>query len=515
MQWNLKKIWSALTDNVKLTYFAGLMSLINGLFFYFPFFKFVADSVNCSSWNGVIIIVSLVVIVLVANFFAFYLFLFLCRFVGKILLALSFLLNAVSVYFIDTYNVIIDESMIGNVFNTNYAEASGFFSFMLIVYVVLLGILPCIYIFKVKIIYGTWKRFSITSSLTLLFLVVVAFANASNWLWIDKNSKVLGGLVMPWSYSVNAALFQIHKQQENAKEILLPDATIKDNEKAVVVLVIGESARRQNFSLYGYNKNTNPLLSQTPNVFAFKANSCTTYTTGSLKCILEHADTGDLYEILPNYLYRNNVEVIWRTTNWGEPPIHIEKYQTQDDLKTLCQADCDYDEVLLSGLKEQILASEKNKILIVLHTSTSHGPQYNKKYPSRFETFQPVCNSVELADCSHEELMNAYDNTIVYTDYILHSIIEDLQQLKDYRSTMLFVSDHGESLGESNLYMHGVPMGIAPKEQYEIPFIVWLSDNSKHLKSNDFLTQHHVFHSVLNFLSVDSPVYNEEMNIFE
>lgn len=120
-----------------------------------------------------------------------------------------------------------------------------------------------------------------------------------------------------------------------------------------------------------------------------------------------------------------------------------------------------------------------------------------------------------MADCSHEELMNAYDNTIVYTDYILHSIIEDLQQLKDYRSTMLFVSDHGESLGESNLYMHGVPMGIAPKEQYEIPFIVWLSDNSKHLKSNDFLTQHHVFHSVLNFLSVDSPVYNEEMNIFE
>ena len=121
----------------------------------------------------------------------------------------------------------------------------------------------------------------------------------------------------------------------------------------------------------------------------------------------------------------------------------------------------------MTGLKEQILASKKNKILIVLHTSTSHGPTYSKKYPSRFETFKPVCNSVELGNCSQKELINAYDNTIIYTDYILHNVIEDLKQLKEYKSAMLFVSDHGESLGEKNLYMHGLPLSIAPKEQYE------------------------------------------------
>lgn len=128
---------------------------------------------------------------------------------------------------------------------------------------------------------------------------------------------------MPWSYSVNTVLFYIDKHNQNKKEILLPDAIIKDNEKSVVVLVIGESARSQNFSLYGYGKNTNPLLSKTKNLFHFNAISCATYTTAGVKGILEHTRTDELYEILPNYLYRNNVEVVWRTTNWGEPPVHI------------------------------------------------------------------------------------------------------------------------------------------------------------------------------------------------
>ena len=176
---------------------------------------------------------------------------------------------------------------------------------------------------------------------------------------------------------------------------------------------------------------------------------------------------------------------------------------------------CDYDEILLTGLKEQISTSTKNKVLIILHTSTSHGPSYSKKYPPHFETFKPVCNSVELANCSSEELMNAYDNTIVYTDYILHTIIENLKQLKEYKSTMIFVSDHGESLGEKNLYMHGVPMNFAPKEQYEIPVIVWVSDSTRGVKDIETVSQNHVFHSVLKFLSIDSPIYNEDLKIFK
>lgn len=505
-----------LKNSLKITHFALLMSFLNFLFFHFPFFSFVFNNVDYKSLNGIVLIISVVVLMLVLNALVFYLICFLSRFVGKFLLILFFVINAVAVYFVNTYGVIIDKTMIGNILNTNYSESSSFFSIKLVIYIILFGVLPAIYITKVKIISVPWKKFAITSSLTLLFCLVLVLANASNWLWIDKNSKTLGALAMPWSYSVNTALFYKDKSKSNEKEILLPNATINDNQKSVVILVIGESARRENFSLYGYKKNTNPLLSKTPNVFHFDATSCATYTTAGVKCILEHTNTDKLYEILPNYLYRNNVDVIWRTTNWGEPPVHIKDYQNKEALMQNCKGDeCNYDEVLLTGLKDQILASKKNKILIVLHTSTSHGPTYSKKYPAQFETFKPVCNSVELGNCSQTELINAYDNTIVYTDYILSKVIEDLKQLKEFKSTMMFVSDHGESLGEKNLYMHGVPISIAPKEQYEIPFIVWVSDGSKQVKPNKMLSQNHVFHSVLNFLNIQSPIYNEEMNIFK
>ena len=506
-----------LKNNIKITHFVLLMSLLNFLFFHYPFFKFVFNNLDYKSLNGLTIIISLIILMLILNAFVFFLIFFLSRYVGNFLLVIFFIINAIAVYFVNTYGVIIDESMIGNVFNTNYDESSSFFSIKLVLYIVLLGIIPSIYLIKVKIIKVTIKKFSIISSLTLLFVLLLVFVNASNWLWIDKNSKTLGGLAMPWSYAVNTSLFYIHEHKKNEKEILLPNATIKDNEKSVVVLVIGESARSQNFSLYGYNKNTNPLLSKIPNVFHFEATSDATYTTAGVKSILEHINSDDLYEILPNYLYRNDVEVVWRTTNWGEPPLHIKNFQNRDYLKPNCKGEgCNYGEVLLTGLKEQILASKKNKILIVLHTSTSHGPTYSKKYPSQFEKFKPVCHSVELGNCTQTELINAYDNTIVYTDYILSRIIDDLKQLKEFKSTMLFVSDHGESLGEKNLYMHGIPISIAPKEQYEIPFIVWLSDNSsKKLKTNNNLTQNHVFHSVLNFLNIESPIYNEDMNIFK
>lgn len=506
-----------LKNNIKIIHFVLIISCLNFLFFHFSFFKFVFNNVDYKSLNGINIVICLIILMLVANFFVFFLIFFLSRFFGKFLLVVFFIINAIAVYFINTYSVIIDESMIGNVLNTNYVESSSFFSIKLILYIILLGVIPSVYIIKVKIINVSVKRFLIITSLSLLFILAVAFANASNWLWIDKNSKTLGGLAMPWSYTVNLSLFYVHKHQENEKEILLPNATIKDNQKSVVVLVIGESARSENFSLYGYSKNTNPLLSKTPGVFHFNATSCATYTTAGVKCILEHKNTGELYEILPNYLYRNGVEVIWRTTNWGEPPVHIKNYLNREALMKNCKGEgCNYDEVLLNNLKEQIAASTKNKILIILHTSISHGPEYSKKYPPQFETFKPVCNSVELANCSHTELVNAYDNTICYTDYILYNVIEDLKQLKEYKSAMIFVSDHGESLGEKNLYMHGLPLSLAPKEQYDIPFIVWTSDNSlKQLKPDNALSQNYVFHSVLRFLDIQSPIYNEDLNIFK
>ncbi len=501
---------------IKLTHFVLIASFLNFLLFHFPFFRFVFDTIDYKSFNGILLIVSLVLTMLVANAFVLYLIFFLSRIVGKILLVFFFIGNSIAIYFIHTYNVLIDITMIGNVINTDYDEASSFFSLGLVLNLILLGVIPVFFIIKVNIIKEKFKPFLIQWSLTLLFIILMVFINGGNWRWIDKNSTKLGALAMPWSYMVNTSRYYIYKSKENRKEILLPDANIKDKEKSVVVLVIGESARSENFSLYGYDRPTNPLLSKIENLHTFNATSCATYTTAGVKCILDYKDTNDLYEILPNYLYRNNVEVIWKTTNWGEPPVHIKNFFNKEDLRNGCEGDlCNYDEILIKGLKEQITASTKDKILIILHTSTSHGPSYNTKYPPNFETFKPVCKSVELGDCSQEELINAYDNTIVYTDYLLASLIDDLKQLKDYNSTMMFVSDHGESLGENNLYMHGIPAAFAPKEQLEIPFIVWTSDASKKLKPNKTLSQNHVFHSVLNFLAIESPIYDEKMNIYE
>lgn len=503
-------------EKIKLSYFALLISIVNLILFHYPFYKFVCQNVDIKSSSGILLLISLTILAIFLNALVFYLGLYLLRNVGKWILVLFFIISSVSVYFINTYSVILDRSMMGNVINTNFDESSSFFSFTMLVYLVFLGILPSVLILKVKTIRPTIKKFLIHISLTLLFLLSLAYANASNWLWIDKNSKTLGAVVMPWSYVVNTCRFYHKKNKVNKKQILLPKATVKNNEKAIFVLVIGESARSQNFSLYGYKRNTNPLLSKTENVNWFKAESCATYTTAGVKCILEHKNTSELYEILPNYLYRNDIEVIWRTTNWGEPNVKIKNFHNKSYLQKNCSgSNCEYDEILLHGLKEQILASNKDKVLVVLHTSTSHGPTYFKKHPERFSTFTPECKDVELAKCTQQELINAYDNTIVYTDYLLATLIDELKQLEDYQSSMFFVSDHGESLGEKNLYMHGLPKSMAPDEQFDIPFIVWTSKDSRTLKNKEIVEQHNVFHSVLDFLSIDSPIYDENMSIFK
>lgn len=491
-------------------------SFANLLFFHLPFFQYVFNNLEVFSLHGFLLVVSFLVIMIVWNGLVFYILLYLLKVFGKALISILFISNAIAFYFIHTYHVILDESMIGNLVNTNWEESSSFFSLKLVVFLLIFGLIPSVVIFKIKTETELFKKFLKRIGISLAIIISLVIINAQNILWIDNHSKYLGGLAMPWNYVVNLNLYFKHKNEQDKKEILLPDLEIKNSKKSVVVLVIGESARKANFSLYGYAKNTNPLLMKQNNLYPFEAESVSTYTTASVKSILDHQNTNELYEILPNYLFRNSVDVIWKTTNWGEPPLKIPNVQRKNQLTANCKSpECFLDGVLLSNLKSEIENSSKDKILIVLHTSTSHGPSYHEKYPKEFEMFTPVCKSVELANCSRQELVNAYDNSIVYTDYLLNQIIETLKTIQNHQSSMIYVSDHGESLGEKNLYMHGLPMNFAPKEQYEIPFIVWVSDTNKKLKSIKTVSQHHVFHSVMYFLSLKSPIYNEDLNIYK
>jgi lipid A ethanolaminephosphotransferase len=512
---------------ISLFAFSCIVSIGTLLLYNIPFFNYVSQNTNESTGGIIFLQASLVIIMLALNFMLTYLSMWLLRIVARILLAIFAIINATAVYFIITYSAIINATTIENVFNTRYSEASGFFSWSLWMFIAVFGVLPALYCLMQPVVIGKAKKLGIYCGSSLAIILLVASLNISQTLWISQHDTELGGLLQPWSYVVNTCRVISSYQDEQAEEIKLPDGTITDHEKTVVVLVIGESARKANFQLYGYQRDTNPLLSKQEGLKVYQATACATYTTAGTKAILEPKDSGDLYELLPNYAFRTGVDVSWRTSNWGEPPIHIDEYLTDTDLSDLYQGKSnDYDDILYYGLRERIESSKKDKVLIILHTSTSHGPKYADKYPKEFEVYKPVAKNIEEGEKNIGMLINAYDNTIRYTDFLLNSLINTLREMKDWHSAMIFISDHGESLGENKMFMHGLPMKLAPKVQYEIPFLVWTSDGFRTYKQTSgsqeapegelpaVLEQHYVFHSVLNLLSIQSPAYNKDYDIF-
>ena len=522
------KIKELLRKPISLFAFSCIVSIGTLLCYNLPFFQYVANNSNENVGGKIFLLASLVVIMLVLNFMMTYLVMFCMRLVGRIVLAILSIINATAVYFIVTYSVIIDEITIGNVFNTKYSEASGFFSWSLWLFIFVFGVLPALYCLLQPVDFGKAKKMGICCGSSLGIILAIALANINQTLWISQHDTELGGLLQPWSYLVNTIRVTSIQHHKQAEEIKLPDGKIADDEKAVVVLVIGESARKANFQLYGYKRDTNPLLSKQEGLKVYQATSCATYTTAGVKAILEPKNSGDLYELLPNYAFRTGVDVAWRTSNWGEPPIHIDDYISNMALGEKYPDEYKFhDGILLKGLRERIASSQKNKVLIVLHTSTSHGPKYADKYPKSFEVYKPVARNVEEGEKNVGMLVNAYDNTIRYTDFLLDSLINTLRSMEDRKSAMIFISDHGESLGENKVFMHGIPMKLAPKVQYEIPFLVWTSDGFRDFKPTSskqdapegelpaVLEQHYVFHSVLNLLSIQSPAYNKDFDIFK
>ena len=513
---------------ISLFTFSCIVSIGTLLLYNIPFFNYVSQNTNESVGGKVFLLASLVVIMLMLIFMMTYLTMWVLRMVGRILLAIFSIINATAAYFIFTYSVIIDATTIENVFNTRYSEASGFFSWPLWLFIAAFGVIPALYCLMQPVVFSKAKKLGICCGSSLAIVLLIASLNISQTLWISQHDTELGGLLQPWSYVVNTCRVISSYHDEQAEEIKLPDGTIADHEKAVVVLVIGESARKANFQLYGYQRDTNPLLSRQEGLKVYQATACATYTTAGTKAILEPKNSDDLYELLPNYAFRTGVDVSWRTSNWGEPPIHIDEYITDPELSTLYSGKSNaYDDILFYGLRERIESSQKDKVLIILHTSTSHGPKYADKYPKEFEVYKPVAKSIEEGEKNVGMLINAYDNTIRYTDFLLDSLINTLRDMKDWHSAMIFISDHGESLGENKMFMHGLPMKLAPKVQYEIPFLVWTSDGFRTYKQTSssqeapagelpaVLEQHYIFHSVLNLLSIQSPAYNKDYDIFE
>ncbi|NZA25488.1 phosphoethanolamine--lipid A transferase EptA [Luteimonas sp. SJ-92] len=501
--------------------FILVWALFNGAAYHAPLYLFGIEHLDVASLRAGMTLLTLpVLVVAMTAVFIGLIALISQRLVKPFCMAMA-VVNAIALYFQVTYGVVLDDTMMGNVFNTDTSEAAGLFHPWMLVYVFFLGIVPCWVLLQVEVTHTPFRKRLAMPVAVGLFTLCWAYGASQSWLWIDQYAKRIGGMVLPWSYAVNGVRYWAGNVAPHERR-LLPPAHFVSNERKVVFLIIGESARAQNFSLYGYGRQTNQEMAKAGTTVFKKARSCATYTTASLECILAHRDPGARarWEPLTSYLQRHGVEVTWRTNNAGEPAMNVRHFERLGDLKAGCAGEaCDYDEGLLRGIEARIAASNQQRILVVFHLEGSHGPAYNTRYPSRFNVFTPVCASVQLHQCSSDELVNAYDNTIVYTDFVVGQAIDMLKGLQGYSTSLIYVSDHGESLGEYNLYLHGTPWSIAPAVQKEIPLIVWDS-SAAHSNANATMTVEgtfshaNVFHSVMGAFGMRSDVFDPALNLF-
>lgn len=507
--------------------FIAVTAAANALLYHLPLFSFSLGKLDLASFTGDLTLATLLIALLAETVVFFTLVALVSERLLKPLCMLIAVGNALAVYFVATYHVVLDETMMGNVLNTDFAESSEYLHPTLIVYLLALGGVPCWLVAPVRIRPTPRLQLAALALACLSVTVIWSLFASRSWLWFDENSRRIGGMIMPWSYVINTARYLAPNLMASGAPAPLPPATFSSGGKTVVILVIGEAARAQNFQLYGYDRPTNPLLSKAGITALKNATACATYTTAAVRCILSNASPespfSKEYEPLPSYLQRNGVDVIWRTRNWGEPPLQVQTYQRAGDLAADCAgAHCGYDEVLLSGLEQRIEASSSQRVFVVLHQSGSHGPAYYTKYPREFEYFGPVCKSVELGKCTHDELINAYDNTILYEDYFLFRVISVLKRLENTAALLIYVSDHGESLGEYGMYLHGIPRAIAPEVQKDIPFVIWMSDQFirrkgvqiARLEAQRAHSQRNVFHTVMGAFSMHSDAYLGEYDIF-
>lgn len=538
----MNRLWHYLpTTELKISpvVFIWWFGIANALVFHLPLLRFVQSKIDIFSHLGTGVLLVLLSMSCILMWLVMGISGLMTTRLIKPLAVIFVFCNSIALYGIDTYQVILDSAMMGNVWKTHSNEAGELFHPKILLYLSV-GLIMCVWVwhsFKFK----PQARFKILVHLVLALVLGlgIVFINASAWLWIDKYAKAVGGLLLPWSYTLNSVRFLKSEQQAHKSFELLPDLVFTENlEKPItVVLVIGESARAKNFQLYGYPRQTNPKLSQRDVVVMPQAKACSTYTRRSLECMLSHDPAADdlKFETLPNYLHRSGqVEVIWRSRNWGEPSLAKFKVLRSQDLAQLCQGPLCHtpgqDEALLAGLDQDIATSAHARQLIVLHQSGSHGPSYHTKYPPQFAHFSPVCETVDLKACSPESLINAYDNTIFYTDHFLDKLIGILEKKKDRNTVMIYLSDHGESLGEGGWYLHGAPELLAPNEQKDIPFLVWKSlsvadkfgvnlkrtDVKSNIHNDKILQNGHfqVFHSVMGLLGGRSSVYLPSQDIF-
>ncbi|MCV4289382.1 phosphoethanolamine--lipid A transferase [Pseudomonas capsici] len=468
------------------------------------------------------------------------------RRVLKPVLIFLFFASAGVAYFMNEYGVMIDAGMFRNFAETNPTEVQGLLSLKMGAYMLFLGVLPSVLLWKTPINYRRWHLELFSKVLVCVVCSVsmggVALANYQGLSSLFRNHHELRLMVVPSNY-IGASVGYLSEQIISSRRPFLaigedarrsPDWSTHTR-KSLTVLVVGESARAENFGILGYGRNTTPKLNKQSGLVAFTdVYSCGTETAVSVPCMFSNMGRKDYnatkarnQEGLLDVLKRAGIEVVWRDNQSGcKGTCDRVAFQDVSNLKDplLCANHECHDEILLQGLEAFIDSLDKDTVL-VLHQMGSHGPEYFKRYPKEFEKFTPVCESNALNNCSRESIVNGYDNTLLYTDHVLSSLIDILRSRQDKVDTaMLYLSDHGESLGEYNLFLHGTPYMLAPDQQKHVPMMIWLSDNYQKSfavnpeclakERNAPLSQDNLFHSMLGLLKVDTRVYDPSLDMF-
>ena len=462
---------------------------------------------------------------------------------GKPLVTVSLVLSAVANYMMTGLGIYIDSDMIRNAFETNVREATDLMTVNACLTVFFTGVVPAVLVGLSTVVFKPFKS-ELKSRLKHVAagLCVIALFGAlsyKDFAAYGRNNREGRKLVNTVNYTYSTIRYFQRKALANRKFTTLDERAklipYEDEYKTVFVLIVGETARAANFSLYDYERKTNPRLEKR-NVIAFDhVTSCGTATAISLPCMFSNmsranfdVDDAKFTENMLDLLKRSGYDVLWVENDNGCKGV-CDRVETKDVVAEndpeYCFGDYCHDAVLLKDLRKK-LANVKRDTVVVLHMMGSHGPAYYKRYPDQFKVFLPTCDTTDIQGCSREAIVNTYDNTILYTDYVVSQAIKELKKYPQYEAGLMYVSDHGESLGENGIYLHGFPYKIAPKEQKGVPMILWLSETMrredhmdygclKKLAGKNAFTHDNLYHSLLALLEIKTDTYEKGMDMFD
>ena len=522
---------------ISLIVFNLLLAIWLGVFLNIAFFEKIR---MLTPYNGVkagLFVVASIIIVVAAYNFIFQFFNW--KWTAKPLAIALVFIGGFAAYAVNTLGVLITSDQIQNLMQTDIAEARDTWSWHLLTWTLGMTVLPIIVILMIKIkpepIIRQLLHKVIASVVSLAMVLGLLFVFYVDFAAIFRENRDLKGMISPQNMIASFASYYKKKApKENLPLVVYGEDAVMQKAQAtslpkLMVLVVGETARAENFSLNGYSKNTNPKLSQQDILNFSRVSSCGTATAVSVPCMFSGMPRKEYEERLASHreglldiAQRAGYQVTWIDNNSGCKGTcdRVNQFKIPEPIQQKwCKDKECFDDILIDSFKAYLATipqDDNRPRLIVLHQMGSHGPAYYKRVPAQFKVFKPTCDTNAIQGCSREALLNSYDNTLLYTDYVLDSLIETLKNTTKYQTALWYLSDHGESTGESGMYLHGAPYAIAPTQQTHIPMLMWFSTVWKNQAKQQVkclaqqgrqeLSQDNLFPTMLSLLDVKSKV---------